>query len=36
MFHDRVAGASKLSRRIVAEAALLVWKLRWEARRGLR
>ena len=36
MFHDRVAGASKLSRRIVAEAALLVWKLRWEARRGVR
>ncbi|MDQ2653533.1 MAG: polyprenol monophosphomannose synthase [Chloroflexota bacterium] len=36
MFTDRVAGASKLSRRIVAEAALLVWKLRWEARRGAR
>ena len=34
MFHDRIAGASKLSRRIVAEAALLVWKLRWEAGRG--
>lgn len=34
MFNDRVAGASKLSRRIVAEAALLVWKLRWEARRS--
>ena len=33
MFTDRVAGASKLSRRIVAEAALLVWKLRWEAQR---
>jgi dolichol-phosphate mannosyltransferase len=32
IFTDRVAGASKLSRRIVAEAALLVWKLRWEAR----
>jgi dolichol-phosphate mannosyltransferase len=32
VFTDRVAGASKLSRRIVAEAALLVWKLRWEAR----
>lgn len=31
-FHDRVAGASKLSRRIVGEAALLVWRLRWEAR----
>ena len=36
MFHDRIAGASKLSRRIVAEAALLVWKLRWEAGRGAR
>lgn len=34
LFTDRVAGASKLSRRIVAEAALLVWKLRWEAQRG--
>jgi dolichol-phosphate mannosyltransferase len=32
VFSDRVAGASKLSRRIVLEAALLVWKLRWEAR----
>ena len=32
VFTDRVAGASKLSRRIVVEAALLVWKLRWEAR----
>jgi len=32
VFADRVAGASKLSRRIVIEAALLVWKLRWEAR----
>ncbi len=36
MFTDRIAGASKLSRRIVAEAALLVWKLRWEARRGVK
>jgi dolichol-phosphate mannosyltransferase len=36
LFHDRVAGASKLSRRIVLEAALLVWKLRWEARRRKR
>jgi hypothetical protein len=36
MFTDRIAGASKLSRRIVAEAALLVWKLRWEARRGAK
>lgn len=33
IFTDRIAGASKLSRRIVAEAALLVWKLRREARR---
>jgi dolichol-phosphate mannosyltransferase len=32
VFTDRIAGASKLSRRIVIEAALLVWKLRWEAR----
>ncbi len=32
IFTDRVAGSSKLSRRIVFEAALLVWKLRWEAR----
>jgi dolichol-phosphate mannosyltransferase len=31
VFTDRVAGASKLSRRIVIEAALRVWKLRWEA-----
>ena len=31
VFTDRVAGASKLSRRIVIEAALLVWKLRWGA-----
>lgn len=35
-FTDRVAGASKLSRRIVVEAALLVWKLRWEARKRRR
>lgn len=33
VFTDRVAGASKLSRRIVLEAALLVWKLRLEAHR---
>jgi dolichol-phosphate mannosyltransferase len=33
VFTDRVAGASKLSRWIVFEAALLVWKLRWESRR---
>jgi len=34
IFTDRIAGASKLSRRIVVEAALLVWKLRWEADRA--
>lgn len=28
VFHDRVAGASKLSRAVVLEAALVVWKLR--------
>lgn len=28
VFHDRVAGASKLSRRVVIEAALMVWPLR--------
>ena len=33
VFTDRVAGKSKLSRRIVAEAALLVWQLRLEARK---
>ena len=27
-FHDRVAGKSKLSRRIVFEAMLIVWRLR--------
>jgi len=40
VFVDRVAGASKLSRRIVAEAALVVWRLRaerWRRRaRGRR
>lgn len=36
VFADRVAGASKLSRRIVFEAAVLVWKLRGEARIGRR
>lgn len=36
VFADRIAGASKLSRRIVAEAALLVWALRWEATRAPR
>jgi dolichol-phosphate mannosyltransferase len=29
IFTERVAGASKLSRRIVLEASLLVWKFRW-------
>ena len=32
LFADRVAGASKLSRRIVLEAAVIVWTLRWESR----
>jgi dolichol-phosphate mannosyltransferase len=32
IFAERRAGSSKLSRRIVIEAAFLVWKLRWEAR----
>jgi dolichol-phosphate mannosyltransferase len=36
VFADRIAGASKLSRRIVAEAALLVWALRWERAPGSR
>jgi len=31
-FHDRVAGKSKLSRRIVVEAVLLVWRLRFARR----
>ena len=31
IFTDRVAGASKLSRRIVVEAAVLVWKLRLDS-----
>lgn len=31
-FSDRIAGASKISRRIVVEAALLVWRLRFESR----
>lgn len=33
IFVDRVAGASKLSRRIVVEAALVVWRLRFERGR---
>ncbi len=36
VFTDRVAGTSKLSRRIVVEAAILVWKLRWERRQRPR
>jgi dolichol-phosphate mannosyltransferase len=36
VFTERVAGASKLSRRIVIEAACLVWQLRWAARRAPR
>ena len=31
-FHDRIAGKSKLSRRIVFEAVLLVWRLRFDRR----
>jgi dolichol-phosphate mannosyltransferase len=34
VFADRVAGASKLSRRIVLEAAIVVWRLRLEGRRA--
>lgn len=32
VFHDRVAGASKLSRSVVFEAAWVVWKLRFSRR----
>lgn len=32
-FVDRQAGKSKLSRRIVLEAMVVVWRLRWERRR---
>lgn len=35
VFSDRVAGASKLSRRIVLEAAVIVWRLRWEGRAAI-
>lgn len=31
VFHDRTAGASKLSRRIVLEAMVLVWRLRFDS-----
>ncbi len=33
VFADRVAGASKLSRRVVLEAAVVVWRLRFESSR---
>lgn len=33
-FVDRVAGKSKLSRRIVLEAMIVVWRLRWSHLRG--
>ena len=33
-FIDRVAGKSKLSRRIVGEAVIVVWKLRFDRMRG--
>lgn len=35
-FHDRVAGASKLSRSVVIEAALMVWQLRFRQLTGKR
>jgi dolichol-phosphate mannosyltransferase len=35
-FADRVAGASKLSRRIVIEAFFVVWKLRFDRRPAKR
>ncbi|MDB4931900.1 MAG: dolichyl-phosphate beta-D-mannosyltransferase, partial [Myxococcaceae bacterium] len=34
MFVDRRAGASKMSRKIFAEAVVMVWKLRFDALRG--
>lgn len=36
VFHDRVAGKSKLSRRIVIEAMLMPWRLRWRQLTGKR
>jgi len=36
VFADRIAGASKLSRRIVIEAAVIVWRLRLEPRNRTR
>ena len=35
-FHDRVAGASKLSRSVVIEAALMVWRMRLRQLTGKR
>ncbi|MCK4774777.1 MAG: polyprenol monophosphomannose synthase, partial [Candidatus Krumholzibacteria bacterium] len=35
IFVDRTSGASKMSRRIVWEAAFLVWKLRFESLRDV-
>ena len=35
IFADRTSGASKMSRRIVWEAAFLVWKLRFESLRDV-
>ena len=34
LFVDRRAGASKMSRKIFAEAVVMVWKLRFDAMRG--
>jgi dolichol-phosphate mannosyltransferase len=34
LFVDRRAGASKMSRKIFAEAVVMVWKLRLDAMRG--
>ena len=36
VFADRVAGASKLSRRIVLEAAVVVWRLRFEGQKSAK
>jgi dolichol-phosphate mannosyltransferase len=35
-FHDRVAGASKLSRSVVIEAAAMVWRMRFRQLTGKR
>lgn len=35
-FHDRVAGASKLSRSVVVEAAVMVWRMRLRQLSGKR